>query len=736
MYREEEEILQGSIRKITYQNAENGYTVLTLHCGDGSDVCVVGVVPMAAVGEQLLVTGKWTVHPSYGKQFEAEFHERLMPESIPDILAYLSSRAIRGIGPKTAERIVERFGRSSLDVLENCPERLAEIQGISLSKAKEIGTLYNRQICIRRLIEYLTSHSLPPELAMPLYRIYGSDAMEALNGDPYLLTDPEFGADFAAVDAFALEIGMGGEDLRRVSAGILFELSHNTMNGHTFLPDDKLIAATVQLLNLPSETVQSALEGLLEENRVISDRIAGLNACYLPELYDAESYLTERILSMTAAPVRKQRGMESMLRTVEADTGISFAEAQKEAIRMAAENKILLLTGGPGTGKTTTLSGILTLFDLMEEKTLLAAPTGRAAKRLNELTGRDASTIHRLLEVQYSETTGKPIFLHDESDPLDADVMVVDETSMVDVLLMSALFRALPARCRVILVGDPDQLPSVGPGNLFSDLIRCGRIPTICLTEIFRQAKESLIVMNAHAVNKGEMPQLNVRNRDFFFMQERDPEKAVELIRDLCQRRLPENMKIPSDEIQVLCPGKKHETGSRNLNKVLQNAVNPAQIGKNEKVFRDFVFREGDRVMQIRNNYDIMWRQPGGAAVGTGIFNGDVGVIRSIDNDQEVVTIAFDDRIADYSFDMLAELEPAYAMTVHKRQGSEYRAVALPALQGSSLLLTRSILYTAITRAKELLIIVGDDRAIQYMVDNNRRSRRYSGLKLRMEHAE
>ncbi len=732
MYQDSEEILQGTIRKISFQNTENGYTVLTLHRDDGEDSCVVGVVPMAAVGERLLVTGRWTVHATYGKQFEAEFLERLMPESEEDILAFLSSRAIRGIGPRTAQRIVDAFGRMSLDVLEREPARLAQIPGISREKAETIGKLYKRQIAIRRLIEYLSAHGLAPEYAMPLFRIFGVSAMEALDENPYILAEPDFGAEFAKVDTFALEIGMSGEDMRRVSAGILFELSHNTLNGHAFLPADKLVAATVQLLNLGEERVVNALESLVEEGRVITDKISGITAVYLPELYEAESYLTERFLSMTAMPPVKVKNAGRYLDLIEENCGIVFADAQKEAILLAAESRVMILTGGPGTGKTTTLKGILELFDLLGKKTLLSAPTGRAAKRLTELTGRDASTIHRLLEVQYSESTGKPIFLKDESDPLDADVMVVDETSMVDILLMAALMHALPRNCSLILVGDPDQLPSVGPGNLFSNLIRSGAIPIISLKEIFRQAKESLIIMNAHAVNRGEMPALNVRDRDFFFMRETDPQKAVELISDLCKRRLPEKMDIPPEEIQVLCPSKKYETGTRNLNLALQAALNPSGNGKKEKIFRDFTFREGDRVMQIRNNYDIMWKKENSSEVGTGIFNGDVGLIRSINPEQEILVVAFDDRIVNYSYDLLSELELAYAMTVHKSQGSEYRAVILSALQGSSLLLTRNVLYTAITRAKDLLIIVGDERAVEYMVNNNLRSRRYSGLKIRM----
>ena len=733
MYLEHEEILRGTVSAIVFQNAENGYTVLRLRCEDGELVTVVGIIPMTVAGERLLVTGRWNNHPSHGRQFEAEFLERLMPETEYEILTYLSSRALKGVGPKTAERIVEAFGRKSLDVLEQEPERLAELPGISRKKALEIGEAFRQQIGIRRLMEFLTAHGLPAELSMRLYRLYGSEAESVLRENPYLLADPVFGADFAAVDQFALELGLEGDDPRRMESGVLFELTHNLNNGHTFLPKDKLRAATAQLLDLSGEQIGEAMDRLEESGRMEADTVAGLKACYLPALYEAETYTADRLLKMAAVTEKPPRNLDSLLRQAQERQGIVYADAQKNAILQAVLHRVLIVTGGPGTGKTTTLGGILQLFDLLGLKTQLAAPTGRAAKRLSELTGREAATIHRMLEVQFSEETGEMVFAHDEDEPLKVDAMIVDEVSMVDILLMQSLLRALPEDCRLILVGDPDQLPSVGPGNLFSDLIRSGRIAAVRLTEIFRQARESLIVMNAHAVNRGELPVLNVKNKDFFFLRRADPAKAVETIRDLCSRRLPENMGIPSDEIQVLSPTRRYETGTRQLNQVLQKALNPPAIGKKEKGFGDFSFREGDRVMQIRNNYDIIWKRVNGLGAGTGIFNGDIGRITALDFSQETATIIFDDREAVYGFDMLSELEPAYAMTVHKSQGSEYRAVILAALQGSPYLLTRSILYTAITRARELLIVVGDEQVLSYMTQNNRQSRRYSGLKLRLE---
>ena len=732
MAERDEEMIRGTVQSIVFQNAENGYTVLRLRTEGGDQITVTGTIPMTLVGERLVIAGKWGRHPSHGPQFEAEFLERLMPETTQEIFSYLSSRAVKGIGAKTAAKIVERFGAQSLDVLENEPSRLAEIPGITRSKAAEMSASFRRQSGVRRLIEFLTIHRLPPELAVRLYRIYGPDAQDALRDDPYLLVDPYYGADFAAVDAFALELELPADDERRVEAGVLFELSFNLNHGHTFIPAEKLCAATAALLRLEPEIIRAGMTRLSEQERMVVDRVAGLEACYLPQFYEAEEYVCRRILQMTGE-LEAPSNLESLVDRAEQSQSLTYAAQQREAIRMAAQRQLLIVTGGPGTGKTTVMSGILALYDQMKVKTLLAAPTGRAAKRLAECTGREASTIHRLLESQFDEETGMMSFFHDEDEPLPCDALIVDETSMVDLQLMTALLRALKPKCRLILVGDPDQLPSVGAGNLFADLIRSGRVETVRLTEIFRQASQSLIVMNAHAVNHGELPVLNRTDRDFFFLRRRDPEAVVQTIAQLCQTRLPKNMGIPATEIQVLSPTRKGETGTKNLNLALQAVLNPPAAGKKEKRYGDFSFREGDRVMQIRNNYDILWKNPNGLGAGTGIFNGDIGVIVKIDYEAELVTVDFDDKRAEYSFDLLGELEPAYAMTIHKSQGSEYRAVILSAFAGSPYLLTRSVLYTAITRARELLIVVGDDEVLAAMVRNDRRQKRYSGLKLRLE---
>ncbi len=732
-YAMEQEILYGTVMAVVFQNQENGYTVLRLRSQDNEVVTVVGTIPMTVIGERLAITGRWTAHASYGRQFEADLLERLMPETSEEILSYLSSRAVKGIGGRTAAKIVAAFGSSSLDILENEPEKLASISGISRAKALEMSESFKRQVGMRRLIEFLSAHRLPVGLAMRLYRAYGELAVDALQDDPYMLTQPYFGADFAAVDAFALELGTEADDERRVEAGILFELTFNQNNGHTFIPRNKLVAATAMLLGLEEAIIDAGILRLCETDQLKTDTVAGLEACYVPELYEAEVYISQRICQMARKLPKPHRDAERLLAEVQAEAEIDYADKQLQAIRAAAENRVMIVTGGPGTGKTTIMAGILSLFDKMKLDTTLAAPTGRAAKRLSECTGREASTIHRLLETQYDQQTGDMCFFHDENAPLETDVMVVDETSMVDVLLMQSLLKALPQSCRLILVGDPDQLPSVGPGNLFSDLIRSEAVPTIRLTEVFRQAQESLIVMNAHAVNHGELPELGVKDRDFFFMKRRTSEDVVRTIQELCSQRLPKNMGIDPTDIQVLSPTRKNEAGTRNLNKQLQSVLNPAHPTKREKVYGDYAFREGDRVMQIRNNYDILWKRTDGLGSGAGIFNGDIGRITEIDPQEETVTIVFDDREAVYDFTMLAELEPAYAMTVHKSQGSEYRAVILTAWSGSRYLLTRSVLYTAITRAKDLLIVVGNEEVVAAMVANDRQTRRYSGLKLRLQ---
>lgn len=733
MNEQELEIIQGVISAVVYQNYDNGYAVLRLGVGGGQAVTVVGTIPLPAVGERLMVTGKWSSHASYGRQFEAEFLERLMPGSSAEILSYLSSRIIKGIGPKMAARIVEQFGDETLAVMEREPLRLAEVPGISREKAKAIGEEFRLRVGMRQLMEFFTLHHLPAELAVRTYKVYGEQTVELLYDDPYLLMDDGLDAPFGAVDRFAIELGVAADDPRRVEAGILFELRYNLSAGHSFLPEDKLEAATAQLLNVETDTVVKAVTRLIEGERLVRDGLAGITVDYLPELHEAETYCARRLLSFAGQHFSAPKGLDALLHSVQQESGIAYSAQQLDAIREAAGCGVLLITGGPGTGKTTILNGILSLFGQMQLHCLLAAPTGRAAKRLTEVTGEEASTIHRLLEAGIDPNTGKMLFARDEDNPLKADAVIIDEMSMVDVQLLYHLMRAIPAGKRLILVGDPDQLPPVGPGFPFGDMLRSGVLPAVRLTEVFRQAQESLIVMNAHRVNKGQMPDLKTVNSDFFFLRRQSEENVKQTIRDLVTTRLPNKMGIPSDQIQVLTPTRKGGVGTWSLNGILQAALNPPAPEKKERRVGEFTFREGDRVMQTRNNYDILWKKTDGSAVGTGIFNGDIGSIVKIDPQMETVTIIFDDREADYDFTQLNELEPAYAMTVHKSQGSEYRAVILAAWSGSPYLLSRSVLYTAITRARELLIIVGREEVVAAMTENAKRNRRYSGLKLRLQ---
>ena len=736
MNQQELEILQGTIAAVVFQNYDNGYAVLRLNLGGGQTVTVVGTIPLPAVGERLMVTGKWSSHSSYGRQFEAEFLERLMPQTATDIITYLSSRVIKGIGPRIATRIVDKFGEQTLLIMEREPERLAEVSGISHKRAMEIGEEFRLQVGMRHLMEFFTLHHLPADLAVKTYKVYGETTIDLLYDDPYLLMDEGLDAPFGAVDRFAIDLGVAGDDPRRVDASVLFELRYNLSAGHGFLPEDKLISACSQLLDVATATVQDSISRLLAAERLVRDHLAGIDVLYLPELYQAETYCTQRLLAHTASRFSPPPFLQKKLKQAGMSSHIAYSAQQELALQEAATSGLLLITGGPGTGKTTILNGILSLYNQMGLQCLLCAPTGRAAKRLTEVTGCEASTIHRLLGAGIDPHTGKLFFARDEDDPLKADAIIVDEMSMVDVQLLGSLLQAVPQKARLILVGDPDQLPPVGPGFPFSDMLRSNVLPSIRLTEIFRQAQESLIVMNAHRVNRGELPELRNTKSDFFFLPGKSEESVAQTIVGLCTTRLPQNMGIPADQIQVLCPTKKGPAGTVALNKLLQASLNPPTPDKQARAFGDVIFRQGDRVMQIRNNYDLLWKKTDGSMVGAGVFNGDVGIIQHVDLQEELLTVLFDDREVCYDFTQLNELELAYAMTVHKSQGSEYRAVILSAWNASSYLLSRSILYTAITRARELMIIAGREDTVTTMTQNAKTGRRYTGLKLRLQQKE
>ena len=725
--------VEGSVDAVIFQNEENGYTVLLL-CVDGEDepITVVGCIPCAAAGEGMTVTGVWVNHPVHGPQLSAESVERRLPQEEEDIVSYLSSGILKGIGPATAQRLVERFGTDTLRVLEEEPERLKTIKGITAKKAMELSEAFRALTGLRQVMEFLARYDLPVYLAMAVQRTYGDNALQMLRDDPYILSRAQFGVDFAVADAIAISMGFGGDDPCRLRAAIEYELAHNAGNGHVFLPREKLLAATAQLVDVDTDMVETALDKLIDSFAVVEKSIANVRGCYLPRMYQAETFVAQRLLSMLRAPVEQLRQVDKTIDAIEKEQGVSYAPLQRQAVRMAAEGGVLLLTGGPGTGKTTSLRGIVALYRRMGLDVALLAPTGRAAKRLGEVTDCDAQTIHRALGMSYNEMTGQVAFKKNGSDPLEAHAVIVDEMSMVDLELMQALLEALRPGCRLVLVGDPDQLPSVGAGNVLGDLLRSTVVPTVSLTQVFRQAEQSAIIRNAHAVDQGQPPRLDNGQGDFFFLRRRSPDALVQTVVELCRDRLPNNMGIPADQIQVLSATRKGACGTVALNRALQAALNPPDRTKRQKQWGDMTFRVGDRVMQTRNNYDVLWEKEDGSA-GSGIFNGDVGVIQDIDPSGELITLRFDDRTAVYTADLLSQLDMAYAITVHKSQGSEYPAVILVSAPAAPSLMVRGVLYTAITRARRMLIMVGDDTVPAKMAANDRQQRRYSGLRRRLK---
>ena len=723
---------EGTVQSVIFQNEENGYTVLRLVTEEGELITVVGCIPCAAPGEHLGVSGTWETHPQHGTQLRAEEVERRLPEDAEELISYLGSGICKGLGPATARRLVERFGAETAEVISSQPEKLSLIKGITARRAMEISESFRRHMGLRRLMAFLAQYGLPPVLAIRLRQIYGDGALDAIRRDPYLLSADAGGLPFSAADEIAMSMGFSARSPERLRSALLFELSHNEGNGHVFLPRGKLLAATAQLLG-DEDGVEEALDTLIDEGKVFSETVANVEACYLLRLREAEDYACRKLLNLLSATADVSSRAGRTVDEIEAAQGITYAPLQRKAVELAAEHGVLILTGGPGTGKTTTVRGIVSLFERMGLAIVLAAPTGRAAQRLGELTGREAQTIHRLLGMSWNEATHEVTFTKGEKEPLEADAVIVDEMSMVDLPLFAALLRALRPGTRLVMVGDADQLPSVGAGNVFSDLIRSGKVETVFLREVFRQAERSAIIRNAHAVNAGEPPRLQNDQGDFYFLCRRDAQRAVSTVVELCQSRLPEKMGIPVSDIQVLTPTRKGPAGTENLNRLLQDALNPAKPGQPEIRWGERIFRPGDRVMQTRNDYDILWEKEDGT-VGSGVFNGDVGRIQAIDPAGEWLAILYEDRKALYSLEMLSEIDLAYAQTVHKAQGSEYRCVVLCAMPSAPGLMVRGVLYTALTRARELLILVGDDVAVREMAANDRRARRYSGLRWRLAH--
>lgn len=719
--------LHGTVEDIVFHNDDTGFTVIDLSV-ENELVTAVGVLPVLTAGESIRAKGRWDFHHSFGRQFKVEQCERKMPKSSSDMLKYLSSGAIKGIGAKTAVKIVEKFGEHTFDVLENSPEELACIRGISLEKATAISAEFKKQFAIREVMIYLEKFGMSSNECIAVFKAFGSRSIEVINENPYILCREPVGISFERADTIANNMPSPPSSSYRIKAGIIHVLRHNLSNGHTCLPREKIMPPCTLLLESDEMVINDYIDELINEKQIIEQEFENRKFLYLTYMYACEKNTAQRLeVMLSFPPPRGKASIKSRIKSLETLYCIKYEERQKEAITTALEKGMLILTGGPGTGKTTTLNGIIELFERDGLKVALTAPTGRAAKRMSEISGRDAKTIHRLLEVEWKDGD-RPEFQRNISNPLPYDAVIVDELSMVDITLFSALIDALRLGCRFIMVGDSDQLPAVGAGNVLHDLIDSGLIPVVSLTKIFRQAMESLIVTNAHRIVKGEEPILSSKDNDFFFMERKSVHQAAITVADLYTKRLPLAYGYdPLQNIQILCPSRKGEAGSTALNSVIQQIINPPGEDKPEHSFSGRIFREGDRIMQIKNNYDIPWVKNG--EHGTGIFNGDTGILIKINPSARLMKIRFEDKDAIYTFENANQLELAYAITVHKSQGSEYDAVIIPLCSVLPQLKYRNLLYTAVTRAKSKLIIVGTKEDVFEMVENDKRIRRYSGLK-------
>lgn len=718
--------IEGAVETVLFRNESNGYAVLDLDAG-GELITVVGSLGEVEEGEILILEGSYETHRKFGTQFHAEYCERKLPDTVVNIEKYLASGAIKGIGPALAKRIVNVFGAATLDIIENAPYRLSEVRGISQKKCDEIADEARKLFSLRLIMSFLSQYEIKSSYAMKVYRKFSTDAMELIKNDPYILCGDRIELEFEKADSIAHDLRIAKNDNKRVIAGMQYILRANAANGHSCLPLSVLLKLTTPALDISEQDFYSSYNAALDDNDLFEYIKNDREYVYLPDYYYAEQFIADRIHVLRDFSSPEDFNYDSMIDIEEEEHGISYETLQRQAITTAISRGLMVLTGGPGTGKTTTLNAIISIFEKMGNRVLLAAPTGRAAKRMSDLTGYEAKTIHRLLEVVY-DIGDTPIFAHNENNPLDCDVLVIDEMSMVDSILFEKLLRAVRLGCKLIMVGDFHQLPSVGAGNLLEDIIHSQAVPVVELTEIFRQARKSCIITNAHKIVSGEYPDLSRTDSDFFFMRRDDYEKALDLIVDLTRRRLPNAYGYsPTDDIQIITPSRKGTVGTIELNKLLQAKLNPPEKDKRE--YRGFVYtyRVGDKVMQTRNNYDIVWSR--GSEQGAGIFNGDIGKIISIDLAAQSAKVDFDGREASYPFDILPQLELAYAITVHKSQGCEFEAVIMPVMGGFEKLSYRNLLYTAVTRAKKLLILVGSEEKIHKMVDNDRRTRRYTCLR-------
>ena len=722
--------LSGSVEDVIYKNADNGYTVINLGCDEGL-IAVVGNLGDVNEGERLSLRGGWITSPKYGRQFKAAMCERSMPETESEISAYLGSGVIKGLGPAIAKKIVKQFGTEALDIIDNDCMQLTVIKGITSDKALYISNEYHKITGVNEVIKFLGEYNFGPAHAISVWSAFEHDSIKQIKTNPYILCTSGIDIDFRSVDRMAADLGFDAENSDRVRAGIVYVLHENANAGHTCLPTEKLRESVCDNLGIERRQFESCLDDCEEKDWVVRITLGKREFVYLPEYYLAETYIAKKLAFMLRTSAQYEKDYSDEIRGVEFSENIQYEDLQRAAISACLTGSVFILTGGPGTGKTTTLNGVIKILKAQKKRILLCAPTGRAAKRMSDLTGEPARTIHRLLEVDFT-AKGELKFKRNETNPLPADVVIADEMSMVDALLMCSLVRAIKPTSKFIMVGDSNQLPSVGAGNVLKDLIASHYIPSVELKEIFRQAAQSLIVTNAHRIVNGEFPVLEDRQNDFFFMNKSLESDIAELVIQLAKQRLPDTYGFsPIDDIQVLCPTKMGMAGTKELNKQLQSALNPPSQNKAELKFFDVIFRTGDKVMQTKNDYDVMWTKNN--EKGSGIFNGDIGIIRSVDRFSQNVTIDFEGRVAIYTSEMLRRLEHAYAITIHKSQGSEYDAVIIPITAFTHNLLYRNLLYTGVTRAKKMIIVIGTKELVKTMVDNNRKMLRYSLLRPLLE---
>ncbi len=727
--------LEGTVENVLFKNEANGYIVLDIDSG-GELVTVVGELGDIECGEILSVEGNYNVHPRFGQQFCAVYCERKLPDDAINIEKYLSSGAVKGIGPSLAKRIVGVFGKDTLEIIEKTPERLKEVRGISQKKYNEIKDSIKKLFALRNTASYLMQYGIRSQFALRAYQKFGEDTIDVIKENPYYMCGNDIELDFSKADSIAFEQNFSKNDVRRIIAGIKYILSQNALGGHSCLPLDKICEKAQEFLDISESDFYDAYSHALEENELFEYIKKEREFVYLPDYYYAESFIAKRLKTCEILYNQNQEDIDCnlLIDIEELENSIKYETLQRQAITEALTKGILVMTGGPGTGKTTSINAIISIFEKMEYNVVLTAPTGRASKRMSELTGHEAKTIHRLLEVGF-DSLGKQKFLHDESNPLSCDVIIIDEMSMVDVQLFASLLHALRLGCKIIMVGDNDQLPSVGAGNLLRDIIESGAVPVVKLKEIFRQAKSSCIVTNAHKIINGESPELLKRDNDFFFFRRTDCNNILQLISDLVGKRLPKAYNYsPFDNIQILSPSKKGLLGVIEINRFLQKTLNPESDKKSEIKNHLYTLRDGDKVMQIKNNYNIVWYKDDES--GMGIYNGDIGRIEKINISSKEVTVNFDGRIAVYNSDMLSQLELAYAVTVHKSQGCEFDAVIIPVMCEFKKLCYRNLLYTAVTRAKKLLILIGTEENINEMIANSKRTLRYTCLAYMLRETE